>query len=217
MTAVLDRHPRATRLRSLCLSVLVATAAALGATAVDPPRVAACSCAVLESIVQYADAKSVIVAGSATGVDASGVRFAVGEWFWGANPQPVVWLAPSSFGDSAACGIGSPAAGTRWLYVGYRDRPTDALNVNLCSPHVDLATPEGQAALAEARRAFAAIARPPEPSDGQAPTTTPAATGAAENARTQALLVIGAAIVGVVIVLFGGLAFAARRRSRAGS
>jgi hypothetical protein len=117
--------------------------------------------------------------------------------------------------DSAGCGIPAPAAGTRWLFGGTREEGSDLISINLCSPHGDLATPAGQALLAEAVSAFPAVIVP-QPSGG-APTPPPAASGASEPWATiggvapfLAVGVSGIVVAGLIVLL---VAVARRRRS----
>jgi hypothetical protein len=86
-----------------------------------------------------------------------------------------------------------------------------AITPMLCSPYGDPATPEGQELIDEAVKAYGPGVRPPDAPP--LPTDPPASPGAASE---LALPLILASIVGVVVALFGSIAFFARRRPGAG-
>jgi hypothetical protein len=178
--------------------------------------VAACSCVTFGSIKDYAKSENAIFTGTAGAAKARGVPVQVDQWFWGKGAAPVVWLAASSFGDGASCGTTPPKPGTAWLWVAWLPGNRGDFGTGLCSPSGDLATPEGQAMLADALTVFQAIPPPaatPEPTAesaaGPAATPDPAAT-----ARDATGLTIGAVLVAASLALFGVLALVARRSSR---
>lgn len=170
--------------------------------------VVACSCAMPTSLKEQATVESAIFAGTAGARVARGVPVEVERWFWGAGAAPVVWLADSSFGDSAACGTAPPPPGSRWIWVTWLPGNGGDFGTGLCSPARDLSTPEGMAMFEEAVTTFAGVPVPSaEPSDpaaapDSAPPTPADLTGP----------VVGAAIALASLALFGGIVLLARRR-----
>jgi hypothetical protein len=165
----------------------------------------ACSCMAPGPIETYATAENAIFSGTAGPRDALGVPVRVATWFSGEGAAPMVYLAASSFGDSASCGTAEPPPGSAWLWVAYRSE--GELYAGLCSPHGQLGTPEGDALLAEATKAYGGVALsdPSEP-----PEAAPSAPVPAEMAP-----VILAGTIGIGVVMFVGVALLARRRNRA--
>ncbi|HEY8800695.1 MAG TPA: hypothetical protein VIM20_08860 [Candidatus Limnocylindrales bacterium] len=201
--------------RRAVLFLAVAFLVALGGLLITARPVAACSCATSGSIKDYAKPENAIFTGTAGVARARGVPVQVDQWLWGTGAAPVVWLAASSFGDGASCGTTPPKPGTAWLWVAWLPGNRGDFGTGLCSPSGDLATPEGQAMLADALTVFQAIPPPaatPEPTAaaaGPAGTPDPVAT-----ARDATGLAIGAVLVAASLALFGVLALAARRSSR---
>ena len=199
--------------RPAALLLAVALVVALGGLLISARPVGACSCVANQSMRDYATAENAVFTGTAGAREGRGVPVKVDRWFWGVGAAPVVWLAASSFGDSAACGTEPPPAGTAWLWVAWRVETGD-LSTGLCSPAGNLAGPEGQALLAEAMSVFKAIAPPePSPSSGGDTVATQAPDPAA-IARDTTGLAIGVVLVAASLALFGGLAVLARRSGR---
>jgi hypothetical protein len=177
--------------------------------------VAACSCVAFGSMKDYAKPENAIFTGTAGAAQARGVPVQVDRWLWGKGAAPVVWLAASSFGDGASCGTTPPKPGTAWLWVAWLPGNRGDFGTGLCSPSGDLATPEGQAMLADALTVFQAIPPPaatPEPTAAAAgPPGTPDPVATSRDATG---LTIGAVLVAASLALFGVLALVARRSSR---
>src|SRR4029078_2423481 len=72
----------------------------------------ACSCAEPGPMTDYDTAENAVFAGIAGSLDGRRVPVQVTTWYHGTRPAPLVYLAKSSFGDSAACGTTAPVAGT---------------------------------------------------------------------------------------------------------
>jgi hypothetical protein len=193
-------------MRSHARLLLAALALAFVLPLVLAPPATACSCMEQQPLEVYArEPQSAIFSGSVAGRDARGVRVNVDAWFAGQGLAPIVWIA-GDFGNGASCGVGSePAPGSRWLWVAWRPDPGADPVINICQPTGDLATPEGQALLAEAQRAFGTGSLPP----GEAPP--------GESPDDTAPLLMGAAALGVLaagVVLVGGVVLVDRRRRR---
>ena len=196
--------------RPAAMLFAVAVVVALGGLLISARPVGACSCVANQSMKAYATADNAVFTGTAGAREVRGVPVRVDRWFWGVGAAPVVWLAASSFGDSAACGTEPPPAGTAWLWVTWRVETGD-FGTGACSPAGNLAGPDGQALLAEAKAVFNAIA-PPEASpssDGESLATQ--APDPAAIARDTTGLAIGAVLIAASLALFGGLAVLARR------
>ncbi|HUQ77895.1 MAG TPA: hypothetical protein VM427_03340 [Patescibacteria group bacterium] len=204
--------------RSL-LILLSAVLAASGIVLATARPAGACSCARFTSMRDGANADSAVFSGTAGVRDRRGVPVSIDRWFWGRGAAPIVWLAASSFGDGAACGTNPPPAGSSWIWVTWF--PPDAADpaTGLCSPSGDLSTGDGQKMLAEAIQAFPALVplETLEPTAIPAGPATPAVTAAPDSAavaRDQAGVAIGAGLIAVVAILFGGLTLLARRLDR---
>jgi hypothetical protein len=201
--------------RRAVLILALAFLAAFGGLLITARPAAACSCATVGSIKDYAKPENAIFTGTAGVAQARGVPVRVDQWLWGKGAAPVVWLAASSFGNGASCGTTPPIPGTAWLWVAWLPGNRGDFGTGLCSPSGDLATPEGEAMLADALTVFQAIPPPaatPEPTAAAAgPPGTPDSVAAARDATG---LTIGAVLVDASLALFGALALVARRSSR---
>ena len=162
-----------------------------------PPATVACSCAVPGPLAEVrGDPDAAVFTGTVDFQDARGFPVTVTRWFQGGGPmEPRIWFTASSFsGDGASCGVAPLPVGTEWIFVAYR---TEGMyGTGLCSPHAALATPEGQAMLAEAAQTFGA----------PVPTTPELTTGPRPEPDLAAL---ATAIVGTVGPLFLVVAFGA--------
>ena len=208
---------RPTPIVRFAITITFALMASFAAVMTTPRPVVACSCVGFTSWKEAVQPESAVFAGTAGPRDARGVPVRVERWFQGPGAAATVWLAGGSFngipGVSNSCGIDPPPAGSSWLWVAYPGDGGD-FGTGLCSPTVDLATPEGAAVLKEADALFGGEAPIiPDPT----PETTPDAVadpGPADVARDQtALAVLGGLLLGSV-ALFGGVILAARRSSR---
>lgn len=217
------------RLRAATGSFILAAALLLGLGTAIPRVVSACSCVGPQPLAAYAGPDTVIFSGTVVGEDVDGVRVGVERWFSGSGAAAVV-LIEGDFGNGASCGVGSrPAAGTRWLWVAFRPpaeglaNPIDAgaVQINICQPFADLATPAGAALLEEAMATFGEGAPVPVPADIASPGTveeTPAPAAPATPATTPVVdagvpretvaavavggvLVLGVAVLGVVLLI----------------
>jgi hypothetical protein len=179
-----------------------------------PPSVAACSCAE-PSLARLATSPGAVVFSGLVGVrDPIGLQVAVDRWFVGRGVAPLVHLDPAYLnGDSAGCGIAAPPAGSRWLFGGTREEGSDLISIGLCSPHGDLATPEGRALLAEAATTFPGIVVP-QPSDGaRLPLVAPGPDPISTLGGVVPFLAIGVSTLvaaGLVVLV---VAIARRRRT----
>jgi hypothetical protein len=201
------------QVRRTALILTIAVVAATGALLAAARPVAACTCAMPGAMKDYATPANAIFTGTAGALQARGVPVQVDRWFWGKGASSIVWLAASSFGDSAACGTIPPKPGSAWLWIAWPAERGD-FGIGLCSPNGDLATPEGRAMLEEATAVFPAVV--PDPSDPTAepaanplPTVDPAAADpTVTGLRIAAILVLAS------LVMFGALAVIARRSTR---
>lgn len=210
---------RASRVPRPMVLVLIALLAASGALLATARPVGACSCVAFTSMKDYAKADTAVFSGTAGVRDGRGVPVSIDRWFWGRGAAPVVWLAASSFGDSAACGTNPPPAGSAWIWVTWFPPDGADLTTGLCSPSGELSTAEGQKMLAEAMQVFPAVVPQPTPEVTSVPAapatpTVKAVPDPAAVARDQAGLTIAAALIAGVLVLFGGLTLLARRSAR---
>jgi hypothetical protein len=209
-------------LRPVLAALLLGLGLTLGAGTAIPRLVSACSCVAPQALAAYAGPDTVIFSGTVVGEDGDGVRVGVERWFSGSGAAPVVLIA-GDFGNGASCGVGSrPAVGSRWLWVAFRQEgdglanPLDAgaVQINICQPFADLATPAGTALLAEAVETFG--------DDGALPTAAPGGGeapgggGASDPVLVVAVVAVVAAILAGVLVLGIAVLVASRRRRPAG-
>ena len=204
--------------RRSCLLLVVASLAAFGSLLAVPRPVAACSCAMSESLKEHATAEQAIFTGTAGQQQERGVPVEVERWLWGQNAAPVVWLMAGSFngnaGVSNSCGVEAPPPGSSWLWVAYRGENGD-LSTGMCAPSADLTTPEGRAMLAEALAIFEEISVPaatttPTP-EAPASASTPDPAAAARD--RAAITILGSLLVGS-LALFGVVLLVGRRSNR---
>ena len=197
------------------LFLAVAFLVAFGGLLITARPVAACSCVAFGSMKDYAKPENAIFTGTAGAAQARGVPVQVDRWLWGKGAAPVVWLAASSFGNGASCGTTPPKPDTAWLWVTWLPGNRGDFGTGLCSPSGDLATPEGQALLADALTVFHAIPPPAATPEPTAAAAGPAATpDPVVTTRDATGLTIGAVLVAATLALFGVLALVARRSSR---
>lgn len=198
---------------------------------------AACSCAMPgDPMADAAKEPRTAVFTGVVGVPTpDGVPVGVTRWFKASPPGAVVLLDSRGFEDpmGGACGTNQPPTGSEWIFVAWFNERA-RFDVNLCSTHADLATPEGQTLLTDAETAFGpaepipVITPPPlDPTDPPAPTApaNPAAPTAPAN-PTEAGdafadgptiplgLVLMAGGAGLLAALGLGLALARRRTGR---
>jgi hypothetical protein len=202
------------------ITIAFALMVSFAAVMTTPRPVVACSCVGFTSWKEAVTPETAVFAGTAGPREARGVPVRVERWFQGKGAAPTVWLAGGSFngipGISNSCGIDPPPAGSSWLWVAYPGEGGD-FGTGLCSPAVDLATPEGQAVLKEADALFGGEAPIiPDPTPGTTPDAGPATPGPADIARDQTAIGVLAALLLGSLALFGGVALAARRSSRGG-
>jgi hypothetical protein len=180
---------------------------ALGAGGLAAPGcVVACSCAQPGDLATYRTDDTVIAIGR-TGVRVGNdVPFTVERWFWGPGVAPIVPLVPADvrYPDGTTsfntCGVALPA-GQHLLMVAGRDPADGRLHPNICSPLVDVDTPEGQVLLAEAVATFG---------DGVVPTATEPTEPPAGDALPMAVAVVAVAIG--VVALLGVVLIVGRRQ-----
>lgn len=202
-------------------SVLLAAAmlAAFGLLIATARPAAACSCAEIESMKDYATPENAVFTGTAGLLQDRGVPVEIDRWLWGAEPAPIVWLAAASFGDSASCGTTTPPPDSQWIWVAWRDGDRGAYLTGSCSPAAMLGTPEGDAMLDDAIAAFGGLS-PPTPTieptpEAPVPATAAPATAAPADPVAPAQditgLIVGGGVLLASLALFGGLALVARR------
>ena len=172
---------------------------------------AACSCVAFEGMKAYAgDPLKQIFSGTVTASGQDGALVAVDAWYQGTG-EATVRLA-GEFGDQgAACQVMPPPVGSRWLYVALIPKAGDPAQVNLCTPQGRLdhgGDATGFEMEAEAIAVFGAGRNPtPVEPETPPPAVTPGASG------PGVMLLIAGGMGAAVVVLFGGLALVARRRT----
>ena len=165
----------------------------------------ACSCMAPQPMAEYDTANNAVFTGTAGPLDARGVPVRVETWFAGPEPAPLVYLAASSFGDGASCGINPPVAGSRWIWVAWIPEEGGDPSTGLCSPHAGLGTAEGDAMLRDAIATFGGVA--PPGSSTEPPETAPAPQVPAD---AGGLILAGTLGLGAIVLVGAGLL--ARRR-----
>jgi uncharacterized protein (TIGR03382 family) len=204
-------------LTALAASLVLATGLVLGVGIAVPRLAHACSCVAPQPLAAYAGPDNVILAGQVTGPDGGGVQVGVERWFSGDHASPVVRIA-ADFGNGGSCGIGFvPDQGSRWIWVLWRPEvedplgelaANDNLQVNICQPYGDLATPEGRALFTEAVKTFGdggeatsapAVPVPPEPTQAAAPGAPDAAT--VSTIAVGGVIAVGALVLALVVLL----------------
>jgi hypothetical protein len=217
-----------TTLAALLLATSLAAGLVIGVGMLTPQVAVACSCVERMPLAKYAGEGTVIFAGTVTNSDEDGLLVNVDQWFSGTGAAPVI-LISGDFGNGSSCGIGGrPPAGSSWLVVAGRvddgglvpELTGAPVTVSICSPFVDLATPEGQALLAEAVETFGG-GEPVEtvPTTAAAPPTpAPSPSAAADAGGIPAETLATAGVVLTLVAGLGVLALAllvARRRGTA--
>ena len=181
----------------------------------------ACSCVQPQPMAAYGTGDYAVFSGTTGPSDARGVPVRVAQWFSGPGPAAIVYLAASSFGNSAACGTQLPPAGTDWIWVASIQAGSDPVT-GLCNPHGQIGTPEGDALVADAVSAFggAAVTDPPAvatQSPAASATDPPAAPAPTPATPADPGMAILLATVGLGLVVLLGAVVVARRRSGEGA
>lgn len=176
------------------------------AGALAAPRItAACRCVPPRPLAEYGkDRDHVVLVGTIGPVNAHNrASFQVQRVYHGAGVAPAM---PIQGGEDSMCGV-RLVANDRVILVG---RIHDGvLTASGCSPFASLANPDGQQLAAEAHAVFGGFGLPPP---GASPLPV---ADAAPVADTALLLTVGGLALGTVL-LFGLVAFVARRRRPAG-
>ena len=209
-TSLLLRVPDRSSMALLAAAVLTA----LGLLLLSARPTIACSCAMPGDLATYATAENAVFTGKAGVQVDRGVPVEVDQWLWGQGAAPVVWLTASSFGDSAGCGTTPPPPGSSWIWVAWLPGNNGDFGTGLCSPAGLLGSADGDAMLEEALSVFDAT-KPPEAQP--APTTEPASVpepAASGGSPDLSAYVVGGAAILAGLLLFGGVAFVARRQDR---
>jgi hypothetical protein len=159
-----------------------------------PPRMFACSCMMPGPIAEVAnDPTAIVVAGTVGAHAPGGLTFQVERWYFGASPAPILTMVP---GDGASCGL-PLQPGERLIAVAQRDEQ-GLVHPSICSHYGLVGTPEGQALMAEAERAFG-----PGPSNADPPPTT--------DGGGVSWVLLGGGAIALVVVVLGGLLVLGRR------
>lgn len=163
-------------IRRRTVVALIALSLVLVVRPIDIPTAAACSCAMLDDPMAEAlkEPRTAVFTGLVGMPTPEGVPVAVSRWFKASPPGPVVLLDSRSFEDpmGGSCGTNRPPAGSEWIFIAWLNERA-RFDVNMCSTHADLASPEGQALLKDAVAAFGEA--PPVP-DVTEPPAEPVAT-----------------------------------------
>ena len=211
---MLDRLPSIQRSLGL---LLVALLLAFVPQLALPKPTLACSCIGPQPLEQYAKDGSVIISGRVVGRDAVGVQVAVDRWFAGEGAAQAVWIT-GDFGNGASCGVGSePPVNSQWLWVAWRPDGEPGLQISICAPTGDLATPEGQALLAEAEATFGEVGIV-FPGSGGPAAASPDAPGdedVAGDGADDAVVVASLGVVALGVLVLAGVVVLARRRQTA--
>jgi hypothetical protein len=197
--------------RSRLPAIVALTSLALLALAA-PRDVVACSCLETQPMAVYAgEPETVVFTGITEPRDGRGFPVAVTRWFKGDGAAPRVWMLASGFdGNSASCGLEPLALGSEWIFVAYRLPDGGDLIVNLCAPHERLASPAGQAMLADAMATFSGVRTP---ASTLPPTGVAAETGTDGDDVTAILPAILATILMSMTLILGVSAIAGLRRA----
>jgi hypothetical protein len=179
----------------------------------------ACSCVQPQPMAAYGTGDYAVFSGTTGPSDARGVPVRIARWFSGPGPAPVIYLAASSFGDSAACGTQLPRAGTDWIWVASIQAGGDPLT-GLCDPHGQIGTQEGDALFADAVTAYGGVAVPDPPpaataSSSASATDPPGAPAPATPSGDGVAILLGTIGLGLVVLL-GAVVIARGRTERRG-
>jgi hypothetical protein len=199
------------RVRAIWRVVAAAPILALLVAFASAPPALACRCAPVEPMAAIGgDPSRAVVVGGIVSADDRGVSVLVESWLSGAGAGPMVTLRPDGFtGGEAGCGAERPPIGSRWILVLFDWRPGGSGLVNACTPHGDLATPAGQAMLAEAVAAFGPGSAAPGPS---------AAPGVPEPGASDGIDPLPFGAAGAILALAAlGVVRVALRRARGGA
>jgi len=196
-------HPLLRRLGLIATLPILTTAVWLSAAG----PTFACSCVAPGPMADYDGDENAVFSGIAGQLDARGVPVQVTTWYHGRGAAPLVYLAKSSFGDSAGCGATAPAAGTGWIWVTWLPEDGGDPGTGLCNPSAQLGTPEGNAMVADATATFGGA--PPPGAEVDPPDAAPRPTVPPDAAVA---VLVGTLAIGVV--LFVLVVVLARRRSR---
>lgn len=192
-------------------TLLVALALVVVAHLWVPRPAAACSCvAPIDALELVAQDPGASIFTATTGPTIGDeMQVLVTRWFAG---QPISGLAAVEIhlGDGASCGMNPLPAGHGYLFMTYPSE-TARLALSLCSPHGDLATPDGQALLARAIELYGPGVAPPTDAPAPAePSVHPTPAGLVETIMGAAVPV--AVLVAFALGLIAGLALILRRR-----
>ena len=190
--------PRPGGLRHL-LIVLVAAVMALTVHATIPRTAVACSCVSPDMVLTMAatDPTTIVFTGETGPAAGQTVPVNVTGWYGGTAPTDVVVLQVQG-GDSAACGMNPPPAGSEYLFAAYEDE-SGQLAINGCSVAADLSTPDGQALLAQAEATLGPPSTAP-PSTGGDP---PPDSAAGQIGAVVPIVIVGLFLVGAVLGFVG--------------
>lgn len=206
LTSALPRLPDRSTLGLLAAATLMALALLL----LSARPTVACSCAMPGSLKDFATADNAVFTGTAGVLVDRGVPVEVDQWLWGQGAAQVVWLTAGSFGDSAGCGTTPPPPGSTWIWVAWLPGNNGDFGTGLCSPAAQLGTADGDAMLKDALATFGQGAPPVQTAE---PILAPQPEPVVAASDTSLFLIGGAAILAGVL-LFGGVALAARRQDR---
>jgi hypothetical protein len=185
---------------ALAVAVLAGGFSLLGFA--NPDCAYACSCVQPKPIAEYAnEPDTVILTGTVTAMDPESRlgTFRVDRWYKGTSANADILVRS---GDGADCGI-PLSVGQDLVMVAYVEEQT--LQPSICSPWGDLSLPEGQQLRADAVAAFGEGTAP-----GGAETPGDAASG---FSVPTALVVAGAAILGIIVIIAGASFISGRRGS----
>jgi hypothetical protein len=183
---------------------LLVALALTAATVVLPSAVFACSCVEQPPIAAIrGDPAREVLVGQVMTAGPTGVEVQVERWYQGRGDR-FIRFGPDGFGDEgSACQIPLPRIGSRWIWIPYAGDGGE-LSVGLCTQQADLSEPPGAELLATVEAAFGGGNAPPTP-----PATDPTPPAPVDVVPVAAALA-GVGLVGFVV--FGGVAFLARRR-----
>ena len=170
-------------------------------TQLSAPTIArACSCVPWpETVAAYrTDANVLVLAGTVVALEGQNGMFGIERVFKG--PVPAVAM-PIVGGNDAMCGL-SLKLGDRLVLAAWVE--DGVLQPSSCMPSAQLASPEGDALLADAEAAYGSGVSPP----GE---DAPPADPAPGPANGLALPLILGAVLAVVVLLFGAVAVLVRR------
>jgi hypothetical protein len=184
---------------ALAVAVLAGGFSLLGFA--NPDCAYACSCVQPKPIAEYAnEPDTVILAGTVTAMDPESRlgTFRVERWYKGTSANADILVRS---GDGADCGI-PLSVGQDLVMVAYVEEQT--LQPSICSPWGDLSLPEGQQLRADAVAAFG---------EGTVPGGAETPGDASGFSVPTALIVAGAAILGIIVIIAGASFISGRRGS----